>query len=245
MKLFLDSANTADVQEAFYHFLVSGLTTNPALVAKEPPNALGYYGHLRDIVKIIGPDTPISIQPAISDLINGPREHIGIIKGKLQSRQLIIKIAMSWDNLPLIRLAAQTGPVNVTCVFTAEQAIAALSAGAKYISFFWGRMNDAKLGHAAVAVRMVRDMIDKSNVRAEIICGSIRSPADAMAAFAAGAHIVTTGLPVLKQMANFELSTASAEGFEKARKLWDEASQKLSDQVISEQLSPELSTVNG
>lgn len=237
MKLFIDSADPAIIKTAFDHGLVHGVTTNPALVAKEPPHTLGYYGHLRDIVRVIGQDTPISVQPSISELNDSMVEHIGTIQGHLQSRKLIIKIAASWENLPLIRAVSRRIPVNATCIFTAEQAIAAMLAGASFVSFFWCRMNDAAGavvrgesgysaggGQAGKAVHQVRSLIDASNMKVEIIAGSIRTPADAMSAFAAGAHIVTTGLPVLQAMATSNLSNASAEGFEKAGKDWSERS---------------------
>jgi transaldolase len=243
MKVFLDSASLADISEAHSHSITSGYTTNPALVAKEPPNILGYYGHIRDIVRIIGVDTPISIQPAVKVLRDSPQEHVGIIKGVTQSRQIIIKIAMSWDNLPLIRRVAMMGVhVNVTCIFTAEQAVAAMSAGARYVSIFWCRINDAK-GNPQRVTRAVRDLINTSGNRTEIIAGSIRSAADAMDAFAAGAHIVTTGLPVLKAMANSVLSDASADAFEKARAEWDQKSAALADQL--EDASQAASATNG
>jgi transaldolase len=235
MKLFLDSASVSDLTEAASHSLISGVTTNPALVAKEPPHILGYYGQLRDLVRIVGPDTPISVQPSKADLAAPSlKERIGIIKGTMQTRHLIVKVAMSWDNLPLIRAISGLGVhVNVTCVFTADQAIAAINAGARYVSLFWCRINDAKSGQAGAATRLVRDLMTAAGSRSEIIAGSIRTPVDAYNAFHAGAHIVTTGLSVLKAMANSPLSDASAEGFEKARAEWDERSAAFSQQLES------------
>lgn len=259
MKLFIDSANPDDLRAAFSHGLAQGCTTNPALISKEPPHRQGYLGHLRDLTRAC-PDLlahPLSVQPPIEELRASPVETVGRIKGHLQTRLLAIKIPMSWENLPLIRLLAGKVPVNVTCVFAPEQAIAAISAGARYVSFFWGRMNDAAKmsvvdkarleierreqcdlssgynpGGPEAALKLIRSLIDQSpaRVNTEIIAGSIRSPADAMAAFAAGAHIVTTKLSVLQSMAWSPLSDASATEFSTAFAVWDEASRNLPDE---------------
>src|SRR6185437_14654486 len=77
MRLFIDSANSADIREALSHGLASGITTNPSLIAKEPPHPQGYLGHLRDIAR--GLRIPISVQPPLDDLAASPRECVGRI----------------------------------------------------------------------------------------------------------------------------------------------------------------------
>src|SRR6185437_684147 len=183
-----------------------------------------------------------------------PRECVGRITGALQTMgaNLAIKIPISWDNLPLIHAVSRIAHVNATCIFTAAQAIAAMNAGARYVSFFWCRMRDAEPkfephnatnymtcdfkaleagvpsgynggGRAMDIVSLTRKLIDNhpSRVNTEIIAGSIRTAEDAMDAFAAGAHIVTTNLKVLKEIASSELSMASAAKFEEDRARWN------------------------
>lgn len=241
MRLFIDSANSADIREALSHGLASGITTNPSLIAKEPPHPQGYLGHLRDVAR--GLQIPISVQPPLDELAASPRECVGRITGALQTMgaNLAIKIPVSWDTLPLIHAVSRIAHVNATCVFTAAQAVAAMNAGARYVSFFWCRMNDnhremtkAKTlrgvpleynggGRAMDIVGLTRKLIDNhpSRVNTEIIAGSIRTAEDAMDAFAAGAHIVTTNLKALKEIASSELSMASAAKFEEDRARWN------------------------
>ena len=223
MKLFIDSASVSDIREAFAHGLVCGTTTNPSIVANERPHPQGYLGHLRDILREVpyAGEHPFSVQPPIEVLRESPREAVGIIKGRLVTRNLVVKIPMSWDNLPLIRSLSGVVPINVTCIFTAAQAVAAMGAGARYISLFWCRMNDASDTQADFTANLVRNLIDRSGAHCQIIAGSIRTADDAMNAFGAGCHIVTTGLPVLKAMANSDLSDASTAQFEEKRTAWD------------------------
>ena len=229
MKLWTDSANAGVINEAKASCVVSGVTTNPALVAKEPPHPGGYNAFLRQLVLDAGlQDMHFSVQPPIEVLRAAPRETCAVLKGGLQARGLIIKIPVAYENMHLIRAVAAMGlPVNATCIFTIEQGIAAINAGARYVSVFWCRVNESG-GDAQNVVDTLRRLIDKIGSRCEIIAGSIRTPEDASYAFECGAHIVTAGLPVLKGMCESELSRTSSEGFEKACQDWIARGEELS-----------------
>lgn len=243
MRLYIDSASISDTTTAIQHGLAQGVTTNPSLLSKEPPHPQGYLGHLRDVVRSAGQDTPISVQPPLADLTASPRETIGIIRGFLGARNIAIKIPVSWNTLPLIRAVSREIPVNATCVFSTEQAIAAIHAGARFVSFFWCRMNDTENGvesaggtHpgglGARATGLVRDLIDRSftTVKPQIICGSIRAPSDVSHCFAAGADIVTAPLSVLQALANNEHSAHSANKFGNAHAEWTSRCVALADE---------------
>lgn len=257
MRLFIDSASITDIQSALAHGLVQGVTSNPSLLSKEPPHSHGYIGHLRQITRLIGADTHLSLQPPLSSLESSWKETWGTITGQLQSRSLVCKIPVSAATLPLIRAMSRSVPVNATCVFSAEQAIAAIHAGARYVSFFFCRMRDNEEpvpkyilpktnnraddvdyrggysnGGAERAILLIRSLIDSMGhqVKAEIICGSIRSPQDALDAFAAGCHIVTAPLSVLLAMANNEQSSVSAEKFALAHDQWTLKCQALAEE---------------
>lgn len=254
MKIFIDSANLSDIREAFSSGMACGTTTNPAILAKEAPHPGGYVGHLRDILRQCpaAADHPFSIQPPIELLREAPRETVGGLRGYLLTKNLVVKIPVSWENMSTIRALAPIMPVNATCVFTAEQAIAAITAGAKYVSLFWGRINDSDKSRAdenesqeepnvykpggtkaSKEARLIRTLLDSSGSHCQLLCGSIRTSADAREAFAAGAHIVTTGLPVLRAMANSELSDQSSAGFEEKRNAWEADCRKLAESEIA------------
>lgn len=148
MKLFIDSANIADIATAISHGLACGCTTNPSLAAKEPPIIGGYPALLRNIVRATNPEFQLHAQPNFP-ADRSPRETFNILRGATQSNRLICKVPVNFANLALIQQLTRSGvPVNATCVFTAAQAIAAIHAGAKFVSFFWGRMEDAQTHHA-------------------------------------------------------------------------------------------------
>src|SRR5205814_4028480 len=113
---------------------------------------------------------------------------------------LNIKIPIGWNELKVIaQLARRNVPVNCTCCMSYNQAIMAASAGAKYVSLFWGRIRD--IGYdAGVVVRSVAQTLKESGSPSEIIVGSIRHIADINEAMQAGAHILTVPPKFFPQM---------------------------------------------
>ena len=60
MKLFLDTANLADIEMALQKGFITGITTNPSLMAKEPKG--NYIDHMKKIVELIDKySNPISL----------------------------------------------------------------------------------------------------------------------------------------------------------------------------------------
>lgn len=207
MKLFVDSADPADIRWALENKYAQGITTNPSLVAKQPEDADAVMNEAVKIAAQYG--VPVSIEPQGSTI----EETIE----KVNSYQLpklgmaAFGVTMKLPVLPetIKHLAGR----NATCIFTATQALIAANAGARYVSFFWGRMNDLRSGAAANEVNVTSMLFNRTSKATEIIAGSIRSPKDAMAAWMAGAHIVTTSRKVIEKMLVHPGTQASVEGF--------------------------------
>src|SRR3989344_3799413 len=51
MKIFVDTANLQDIEEALRRGFICGITTNPSLLAKEPKG--NYLAHIARIVELI------------------------------------------------------------------------------------------------------------------------------------------------------------------------------------------------
>jgi len=201
MKLFVDSANLADIEAALKRGFPSGVTTNPSILAKEERR--DYRDHIRDIIHILekwGRDLPLSVEVFTTDpeeMIRQSEEFVsefGFYSG------LTIKVPIGWEELRVISaLSDKEIPVNVTCGMSFNQAMIALNAGARYISLFWGRIKDTGYDASAV-VSDVRTVMDRDGSNGEIIVGSIRHLMDVNEAMKAGAHIVTVPPPFLEKM---------------------------------------------
>ena len=220
MKLFLDSANLQDVESALMRGHISGITTNPSLLAKEPK--ANFYEHIKKIVKLIaanGCGIPLSVEVFATK----PEEMIAQaedIVQKIPYSALNIKVPIGWDELKVIYALSRQGiKVNCTCIFTAEQCVLAANSGANFVSIFHCRLKDIG-GDPVGVIKTTRQVFDKAGHNAEIIVGSIRMQSDVLEAHAAGAHIVTVGAKIMEQMVAHPATDKSVQGFLKDFQGW-------------------------
>ena len=222
MKLFLDTANLADIETALQKGFIKGVTTNPSLMAKEPKG--NYIDHMKKIVELINQyysnDISLSVEVFAQD-----KENIIIqaeeLVSEIQYENLSIKVPIGWEELEAIyKLSLQGISVNCTCIFSEAQCMLATNAGARYISIFGNRVKELR-GSFTQAVGATRKWLDMNNITdTEIIMGSIRSGIDIVDAQLAGAHIVTAGLPHYLKMSEHPGTTSSVDQFMTDFKEW-------------------------
>lgn len=201
MKIFVDSANLVEIEEALERGFPAGITTNPSILSKE--EKCDFREHIKRIIDLVqrhGYDIPISVEvfstkPAemiaqAEDFVH----HFGFYK------QLAVKVPIGWDELAVIHeLRRRDIRVNCTCCMSYNQAIMAARAGANYVSLFFGRIKD--IGYdASTIVRQVRATFREWQCPSEVIVGSIRHICDVNEAFQAGADIVTVSPKFFRQM---------------------------------------------
>ncbi len=205
MKLYLDSANVEEIRKAAEIGVICGVTTNPSLAAKENT---GFEQILPRICSLV--DGPISAEVISMDyegMLKEARELAGV------HENVVIKIPVMPEGLRAVKtLAAEKIKVNVTLVFSVNQALLAARAGAAYVSPFLGRLDD--IGQTGVElVRDIVDLIDLHDLDMEVIAASIRHPEHVPAVALAGAHIATVPYKVLEQMFKHPLTDTGIEKF--------------------------------
>lgn len=206
MKLFLDTANIEHIKEANALGVIDGVTTNPTLIAKEGRN---FKDVVQEICEIV--DGPISAEAVSMDaegIVKEAEELVQIHKN------INIKIPMMAEGLKATKICAGKGiDVNMTLVFSPNQALLAAKAGAKFISPFVGRLDDISSVGIETVPTMV-SIIDTYGYDAEIIVASIRNPLHVIDAALAGAHIATVPYNVLMQMIKHPLTDIGIERFQ-------------------------------
>lgn len=205
MKIFIDTANVKEIREAESWGIVSGVTTNPSLIAKEG----------RDFVEVVKEITSIVDGPISAEVIS--LEHEGMIKearelSKIHSN-IVIKIPMTIEGLKAVKVLSSEGiKTNVTLIFSSAQALLAAKAGATYVSPFIGRLDDFGMEGTNLIEEIVR-IFDNYGIETEIIAASIRHPMHAINAALAGAHISTIPFKVLEQMSRHPQTDIGVEKF--------------------------------
>lgn len=205
MKLFIDTANTAEIKNAADMGILSGVTTNPSLIAKEGRNFIEV---LKEITQIV--DGPISAEVVSLDADNMVEE--GLPLAKIHPN-IVIKVPMTAEGLKAVHRFAQKGvKTNVTLIFSANQALLAARAGASFVSPFIGRLDDISYDGVEL-VSDIAQIFDIHGIDTEIIAASIRHPMHVTQAAKAGAHIATCPYGVLDRMIKHPLTDQGIERF--------------------------------
>jgi transaldolase len=203
--LFLDSANPGEIREAMALGVIDGVTTNPTLVAREG----------RDFRRLLAEICALVPGPVSAEVMAAGAEGMVAEARELAAagEQVVIKIPVTDQGLKaVVRLKEQGIRTNVTLIFSANQALLAVKAGADYISPFLGRLDD--LGHDGIAlVRQICTMLKDCGLPGRVIAASIRHPLHVVQAAEAGAHVATIPFAVLRQMLKHPLTDLGIERF--------------------------------
>jgi transaldolase len=206
MKFFIDTANMSEIKEAFDWGIISGVTTNPSLVAKE--KGVTFEDRLKEITDLV----PGSVSAEVIAL-----DAEGMIKeGRELAKiapNITVKLPMTPDGLTAASTFAKEGiKTNVTLIFSANQALLAARAGATYVSPFLGRLDD--IGHDGLElVSQIAEIFTIHGLETEIIAASTRHPQHITEAALRGAHIATVPLKVLKQLFQHPLTDKGIDAF--------------------------------
>lgn len=205
MKLFIDTANVEEIRQANALGVISGVTTNPSLIAREGRNLIET---VREIASIV--DGPISAEAVSLDapgMIREARELAAI------HPNIVIKVPMTAEGLKATRQLKREGiRTNVTLIFSANQALLAARAGASYVSPFLGRLDDISQDGLTLLADIV-EIFDLHQLPAEVIAASIRNPVHVTYAAKLGAHIATVPYRVIMQMIEHPLTEAGVKKF--------------------------------
>lgn len=208
MKIFLDTAEPAEIKRAANAGLIDGVTTNPSLLSQ----AAGSDGDPRDILADIcrTVDGPVSAEVLATDAEGM------LTQGRQLSRladNVVIKVPLTEDGLHACRsLRAEGIGVNVTLCFSPSQALLAAKAGATYISPFVGRLDDIS-SDGMELIRLIRQIYDNYGFATEVLVASVRHPQHVVEAALCGADIATLPPKVLRQLLQHPLTDRGVDAF--------------------------------
>jgi len=205
VKIFLDTADVDEVREAVSWGVLDGVTTNPTLVAK---TGRKFAEVVQDMLALV--DGPVNLEVTSEDADSMIKE--GRKLAKLH-KNVVVKVQMTPEGLKAIRALSRDGiRVNTTLIFSANQALLAAKAGAKYVSPFIGRLDD--IGQEGMeVVRQTVQIFRNYGIDCEVLVASIRHPQHVIDAALLGAHIVTMPFDVLKKMTQHALTDVGLKRF--------------------------------
>jgi len=205
MELFLDTADVAEIREIASWGVLSGVTTNPSLVAREG----------RDLKEVILEICSLVDGPISAEVISEERE--GMIREARESStwhpNIVVKVPMGSEGLAAVSVLEKEGiRCNVTLVFSAAQGYMAALAGASFVSPFVGRLDDIGIPGMQV-VEDLAEIFSIHGLGTRIIAASIRHPQHVEQAALAGAHIATVPAKVVRQLVRHPLTDSGIAKF--------------------------------
>lgn len=206
MKLFIDTGSVAEVEEIAAWGVLSGATTNPSLLAKEDGDPGEIIRRICELVK-----GPVSAEVVASDPDGMVAE--GRALAALHEH-IVVKVPFSSAGLAATRALSDDGiRVNMTLVFSANQALLSAEAGATYVSCFMGRVDDISVDSTAV-LREIVEALRPGGTQAQVLAASLRNPMHVVAAAKLGCEVATVPGKVLRQMLEHPLTTSGIERFD-------------------------------
>src|SRR5471032_1808182 len=205
MKIFLDTADVAEIREYADSGLVDGVTTNPSLAAK---TGRDYSDVLKEITSFVFGS--VSAEVLATDFDGMMKEGRAVAK---IAKNITIKVPLTWDGLKACRALSDEGlTVNVTLCFSPVQAMMAAKAGASFISPFIGRVDD--VGEDGVGlIREIRTIYDNYNFKTEILAASVRHVFHVRDAALSGSDVATIPSSVFKALLSHPLTDKGLAAF--------------------------------
>ncbi len=210
MKIFIDTADLDEIREIASWGVVDGVTTNPTLVKK---SGRSFNEIIEEIFEIV--DGPISLEVISEKADDMVKEAKGLVSKVNQKyrKNVAIKVPMTPEGLKATKKLKKEGiKINVTLVFSANQALLAAKAGATFVSPFIGRLDD--IGQEGMQiVEEIVEIFTNYDIETEVIVASIRHPIHVIEAARLGADIATIPPGIIRKMAKHSLTDIGIKSF--------------------------------
>jgi transaldolase len=205
MDIFIDTANVEAIRKFARVGIIDGVTTNPALVAREGKD---FREVVEEICGII--DGPVSAEVISLDAENMIREARLIAK---IHPNIVVKVPATPDGFEAVNTVSKEGiKTNVTIIYTANQALLAAKVGATYVSPFIGRL-DATSTNGVDLISEIVTIMNNYKFNTKVLAASMRNAIYVKHAALAGAHIATIPPDVLELMMKSELTELGLSDF--------------------------------
>lgn len=209
MKFFIDTANVDEIKQAMSWGILDGVTTNPSLIAKE---GIPHKQRVMEIINIVG-DLPVSAECIETETDKLMAEAKDIASW---APNIFVKVPMTENAMEVVKeLSPQGVNFNVTLIFSLPQALIAAKAGASFISFFVGRIDDMGSLEAPLAIENAVEMVETYDFPKdpEILVASIRSPLQVTESIKSGAHIATIPFKTMEMLFKHPLTDIGIKRF--------------------------------
>jgi transaldolase len=206
MRLFLDTGSIEEIREINRWGVLTGVTTNPSLIAKEHEDPESVWKLILDEVH---GDVSLEVTETEADAMYEQ----GVLLAQKGSNA-VVKVPMTPAGLEAGKRLANDGTrINVTLVFSPAQAILAAEIGAYIVSPFIGRIDDGA-ADGMHALRQICEIYEVQGYETNVLAASLRHPMHVVDAALAGADIATMPYDVFTKLVKHPLTDIGLEKFQ-------------------------------
>lgn len=210
MMILLDTANIEDIKKGIEYYPISGVTTNPTIIAKEKTDFLRL---VKDIKSIVGNNRSLHVQTLglkAEDIIKE-----GLYLTETLGENVYIKVPVIPEGIKAMKTLHEKGvKITATAVLTPQQGLIAAKAGASFIAPYVNRIDNIS-GNGINVVSEIAKLIEIHNLNSKILAASFRNVEQVHKSSLAGAQSVTIPLNILEDVIYHPLTDSSVEGFVK------------------------------
>ena len=208
MKLLIDDARIDAIRRISEYYPVSGVTTNPTILARcgKAP-----YEALREIRAFIGAKRDLHVQVVALDAAGMQRDAERIIWELGEGT--FIKIPCVPEGFKAMKtLAARGFRTTGTAVYSPMQALLAAQCGADYVAPYVNRMDG--MGYDGVAItRQIQRIFDAQGLKTQVLAASFRNTQQVLDLAEAGVGAATVAPDVIESFLRIPAVGAAVRDF--------------------------------
>lgn len=210
MVYILDTANIEDIKHCNEFYPLSGVTTNPSIIAKENRN---FWDIVKDIRNIIGPDKLFfaqTVQTTAEKIVEEAK-----LMNEKSGGDFCVKIPITEEGLKATMELKKLGiKVLMTAIFTPAQALIAAKAGADYVAPYVNRLDNI-IGDGTEVVAQIVEEFAIHNLPCKVLAASFKNAEQVHRCAMAGCQCVTVSADILKSVISHPMTDSAIAGFDK------------------------------
>ncbi|MDO4626642.1 MAG: fructose-6-phosphate aldolase [Pasteurellaceae bacterium] len=185
MEFYLDTANIKLVKKLYRILPLSGVTTNPSIIAKENLNLVDVLQSLQDIFENKG--------NLFAQVLGHTENEIVEEAMKLREKfpSIIVKIPVIPEGIAAIKTLSKNNiPTLGTAVYGAAQGLLSALSGSIYIAPYVNRI-DSQNGNGIQTVSELQTLLNLHSPKSKILAASFRTPRQVLDCMLTGCAAVT------------------------------------------------------
>ena len=208
MKIFLDTADVGAIRRANDTGLLDGVTTNPSKIVE---SGRSFFEVVREICSIVkGPVSAEAVADTAEEIIARAEELAAL------APNVVNKVPMTPEGLKAACILERDRGlrVNVTMVFSADQACLAMKTGATFVSLVLSRL-DRIAGDSTVLLEDTMRIKTNYGFTSGILAASLKTRQHVLACMKAGIDIVSIPEALFFELFEHPLTEQGLQAFER------------------------------